>query len=236
MATDTRTRILDAALESFLELGYEQTTINLVRERSGVSNGGLFHHFATKEAIADALYVDAIENFQEGLWELLRQRPRSLRAAVRGVIAHQMEWIGANVDRARFVYARGNLDWESPAGARLDQINRELANAYRAWMEPLIARGQVRPLSMLVITAVVTGPSHAIARRWLAGEIAAPLASYVDELTEAACAALSGTSNKQRMVTRASQPRHGRVRVELVADDGRLIAEGEATTELTPAA
>jgi AcrR family transcriptional regulator len=234
MATDTRTRILDAALESFLELGYEQTTTNLVRERSGVSNGALFHHFATKEAIADALYVEAIQDFQAGLWQVLRQRPRSLRAAVRGVIAHHMAWIEANVDRARFVYARGNLDWDSPAGARLEQINRELADAYRAWMEPLVARGQVRRLSMLVITAIVTGPSHAIARRWLAGEIAAPLTSYVDELTDAACAALAGAPAAKARPSRTSQPRRSRLRLELVADDGRVVAEGEATAELTP--
>src|SRR5207248_236746 len=101
MASDIRTRILDAALDCFLELGYEQTTIALVRERSGASNGAVFHHFATKDALADALYLDAIASFQAGLWELLERRPRSLRAAVHGVIAHQVEWIEANVDRAR---------------------------------------------------------------------------------------------------------------------------------------
>src|ERR1700757_3689981 len=90
---DTRTRILDAALACFLEVGYEQTTIARIRGRSGVSNGTLFHRFPTKEAIADALYVESIASFQQGLWRLLAQRPRSLRAAVRGTIAHQIEWI-----------------------------------------------------------------------------------------------------------------------------------------------
>ena len=79
----TRARILDAALTSFLEAGYEQTTVALIRERSGVSNGALFHHFPTKEAIADALYVEAIASFQDELWQLLARRPRSLRAAQR---------------------------------------------------------------------------------------------------------------------------------------------------------
>ena len=111
---DTRGRILDAALACFVEAGYAQTTIARIRERSGVSNGALFHQFATKEAIADALYVEAMASFQQGLWELLERRPPSLREAVRGVIAHQIGWIEANGDRARFVYAHGNLDWDSP--------------------------------------------------------------------------------------------------------------------------
>ena len=75
-----------------------------------MSNGTLFHRFPTKEAIADALYLESIASFQEELWRLLARRPRSLRAAVRGVIAHQIEWIEANVDRARFVYTRGTLE------------------------------------------------------------------------------------------------------------------------------
>ena len=99
-----------------------------------MSNGALFHQFPTKEAIADALYADAIASFQEGLWDLLERRPRSLHAAVRGVIAHQIAWIEANVDRARFLYARGTLDWGSPGQAQVDQLNRKLADAYRRWM------------------------------------------------------------------------------------------------------
>src|SRR5271167_4230673 len=108
---NTRARILDTALACFLGAGYEQTTIAQIRQRSGVSNGALFHHFPTKEAIADAVYVEAIASFQQGLWELLRRRPRSLRAAVRETISHQLRWIEENEDRARFLYMRGHLDW-----------------------------------------------------------------------------------------------------------------------------
>src|SRR5271156_6515575 len=146
---DTRSRILDAALSCFIESGYEHTTIARIRERSGVSNGALFHHFPTKEAIADALYVDAIESFQEGLWELLRSRSRSLRAALAGGISHQLRWIEANQDRARFLYMRGHLDWDSPASAQLQELNRSLAQAYREWMAPLVESGEVRAVSVL---------------------------------------------------------------------------------------
>jgi AcrR family transcriptional regulator len=233
MSFDTRTRVLDAALACFIESGYERTTIALIRERSGVSNGALFHHFATKEAIADALYVDAMESFQEGLWELLGRRPRSLRVAVRDGISHQLDWIEDNEDRARFLYMRGHLDWDSPAGAQLHELNRNLAQAYRDWIAPLVERGQIRPMSMLMVTAIVTGPVHAIARRWLAGQLASALHGYLDELADAACAALSG-----RPVSSRRQPRslahHGRIRLELVSDDGSVIADGEATAELWP--
>jgi AcrR family transcriptional regulator len=232
---DTRRRILDAALACFTELGYEHTTIARIRARSGVSNGALFHHFPTKEAIADALYVDAIESFQDGLWELLRSRSRSLRAALSGGISHQLRWIEENQDRARFLYMRGHLDWDSPASAQLQELNRSLAQAYREWMTPLVDSGQIRPMSMLMLNAIVTGPVHAIAGRWLAGQLRSPLHAYADELADAATAALSGTPASARRQP-PSLARRGRIRLELVSDDGSVLAGGEATAELVPVA
>src|SRR6476661_6016228 len=228
---DTRSRILDAALACFLDAGYEQTTVARIRERTGVSNGTLFHRFPTKEAIADALYVESMTSFQDGLWRLLARRPRSLRAAVHGTIAHQVEWIEANVDRARFVYTRGTLDVDSRGSAELEEANRKLAAAYQAWLAPLIERGLVRPTSMLVLNAIVTGPTHSIARRWLAGVVTAPMHVYVDELADAACAALADTPSRVRH-TAPPPTRHGHIRLEVVSDEGELIGQGEAAVEI----
>lgn len=230
---DTRSRILDAALTCFAEAGYPHTTVERIRERSGVSNGALFHHFPTKEAIADALYADAIASFQQGLWDLLERRPRSVRAAVRGVIAHQISWVEHNTDRARFVYGRGTLDWDSPGQAHLNQLNRELADAYRQWMAPLVAAGKIRPMPMLVVSAIVTGPTHAIARRWLAGQTKQPLHSYTDQLADAATAALTGTPAATRQA-RHSEHVQGRVQLQLVSEDGSIIAEGHAAVDFLP--
>lgn len=228
---DTRRRIMDAALACFLEDGYEQTTIARIRERSGASNGALFHHFPTKEAIADAIYVEAIASFQEGLWELLRSRPRSLRSAVRGAIAHQLSWTEEHADRARFVYMRGNLEWDAPASLELAELNRDLAGAIRDWMAPLVARGEVRTSSMLLITAIVSGPTHSIVRRWLAGQLREPLSRYLDELADAAWAGLQGTPVRSREVRRAP-PELSRVTVELISGDGAVLAHGQATATL----
>lgn len=231
-ATDTRRRILDAALACFLEDGYEQATIARIRQRSGTSNGALFHHFASKEAIADALYVEAIASFQQGLWELLRHRPRSLRAMVRGTIAHQLRWTEQHADLARFVYLRGNLGRDSPEGAELDTLNRDLAAAYREWMAPLADSGEIRPVSMLVISAVVSGPAHAIARRWLAGQLGSPLMAFLDQLTDAAWAGLRGTQARARPAR--SAPACGRLTLEIISDDGSVVAHGQATARLLP--
>jgi AcrR family transcriptional regulator len=230
--SDTRQRILDAALVCFLEDGYEQTTIARIREHSGVSNGALFHHFPTKEAVADALYVQAIADFQAGLWEMLRRRPRSLRVAINGTIAHQLSWVELNRDLARFVYMRGHLDWNSEGAAAVSSLNEDVSGAFRAWMTPLIERGELRVTSMLLISAIVNGPAHAIARRWLAGALEQPPTAYVDALTEAAEAALRGLPATTQPPP-ATQLR-GRVTVELLDEDGAVTAHGQQHLNLKP--
>ena len=229
--TDTRRRVLDAALAGFLDDGYDQTTIADIRSRSEVSNGALFHHFPTKDAIADALFVEAIASFHEGLWELMARKPRSLRSAVRGVIEHQLRWIQEHPDLARFVYMRGHLDWDSAGGSEVEELNRRIAAAIREWMAPPIERGEIRPRSMLVISAIVTGPAHAIAQRWLAGQLESPPTAFVDELADAAWAGLRGKPAPGRAEPTLPADR-GRLALELIAHDGTVLAQGQATAQL----
>jgi AcrR family transcriptional regulator len=237
-----RERILAAALRCFLDRGYEQTTIAQIRMDSGVSNGALFHHFPTKEAIADALYVGGIASFQEGVREIVRQPPpRSLLAAVLAVIGHQLAWTEQHTDLARFIYQRGHPDFDSLGGAAVGALNRSLAAEVRQWMAPLAERGLIRPVPMLIVTAIVNGPAHAVARRWLAGQVHEPLRSYADVLARAACAALSadGTADADAGLTGAADAAAGsppagagRITVELLDADGLVTGRGEATIRL----
>jgi hypothetical protein len=193
--------------------------------------------------------VDAIASFQQGLWDLVSRKPESLRAAVRAVLEHQLTWTERNADLARFIYARGHLDWDTTAGAELAARNRDLAAAFRQWMAPLVASGEIRPRPMLLTTAIVSGPAHSIAQRWLAGHLDRPLTSFLDELATAACAGLSGTpagagpagtaGDSQAAGAAAPSPRRpaparGRVTLELLADDGSVVARGQATAPLGP--
>lgn len=53
---ETVQKILDAALHSFLEKGYEQTTIlDIVENMGGLTRGAFYHHFKSKEEVLDAL-------------------------------------------------------------------------------------------------------------------------------------------------------------------------------------
>jgi len=49
---ETRRRILDVAAEAFAERGYAGTSLSEVLKASGVTKGGFYFHFPSKEALA----------------------------------------------------------------------------------------------------------------------------------------------------------------------------------------
>jgi len=55
-AEATRARLVEVAGELFGERGYDDTPIEEVLERTGVSKGALYHHFPSKEALFEAVY------------------------------------------------------------------------------------------------------------------------------------------------------------------------------------
>lgn len=50
----TRLRLLEAAMASLAEIGYQASTVAVVAERAGVSRGAAQHHFPTREALFTA--------------------------------------------------------------------------------------------------------------------------------------------------------------------------------------
>lgn len=52
---DTRSRILDVAVELFAEVGYDKASIRELGARLGVTSAALYYHFANKQEILTAL-------------------------------------------------------------------------------------------------------------------------------------------------------------------------------------
>lgn len=57
-AAALRAAVGDAAVELFVERGFNRTTVDDIAERAGISRRTFFNHFATKEAAAFAEHTD----------------------------------------------------------------------------------------------------------------------------------------------------------------------------------
>jgi AcrR family transcriptional regulator len=71
---DTRERILDAALDLFIEQGYDKTSLREVAERVGVTKAALYYHFASKDEIFRTLMQPVFELQQQAM-SLVAEHP-----------------------------------------------------------------------------------------------------------------------------------------------------------------
>ena len=58
--SDTRARILDAALELFSEHGFDGTTLQQIADRLGFTKAALYYHFRSKDDLLQALIAPAV--------------------------------------------------------------------------------------------------------------------------------------------------------------------------------
>jgi TetR/AcrR family transcriptional repressor of nem operon len=75
---ETRRRILDVAAEAFAERGYVGTSLNDVLKASGVTKGGFYFHFPSKEALALATLRHKQEQWSAAVMAAVLRRPRAV--------------------------------------------------------------------------------------------------------------------------------------------------------------
>lgn len=68
----TQERIVDASVKLFIEKGYEQTTIQDILDVLGLSKGGLYHHFRSKEEILEAVKQKRAQHAGEMLHRIIQ--------------------------------------------------------------------------------------------------------------------------------------------------------------------
>lgn len=97
----TRQAIADAALELFLERGFDQVTVKDVAEAADVSMSGLFKHFPTKES----LVFDQEDDIRAYIASAVRDRPEGTSAlqALRAWLLHNTCQESADPDTAAFL-------------------------------------------------------------------------------------------------------------------------------------
>jgi AcrR family transcriptional regulator len=155
-----RETILEAALES-LEAG-EEVTIEGVRERSGASVGSIYHHFADKDEILGALYVEVLRGYQASVVRALQAAPDA-EDGIGALVRNHLRWVERNPERARFLLDGGA--GRERVGKEVEALNRVLFTTIEAWVG---SQEAIRPMSREIFFVSVFGPAQALSRSWRA--------------------------------------------------------------------
>ncbi|HET9023415.1 MAG TPA: hypothetical protein VFN64_02520, partial [Burkholderiaceae bacterium] len=130
----------------------------------------------------DALYLEALRNYQEGFLALLGP---DVERSVKGLVRHHLRWVDANPQLARFL-----LSGRPAEGVR--ELNRAAFEALERWRAG--HADELQPVSFDAFYAVVIGPAQEAARHRLAGRTKTPLRRLERELADAAWRAIRGGS------------------------------------------
>src|SRR5215471_21045791 len=82
VADDTRQRILEVAVDLFIERGYAGTSVRDISERLGMTKGSLYYHFASKDDLLAAL----VEPMTTDLDEFIAEAGRTGQPASRELV------------------------------------------------------------------------------------------------------------------------------------------------------
>jgi AcrR family transcriptional regulator len=177
--------IIAAALECFDERGFDATTIEEIRARSGASVGSIYHHFGGKEQIAAELYVDGLRAYQEGAVCALERHPDNTRLAVRALVRHHLRWVERDPRLARFLMGRRETELRLATEARVRELNRAFFPRVAAWVSRNVEKGTLRPLPRELWEPVLLGPCQELSRLWLSRGAPFSLRGAERELAEA---------------------------------------------------
>lgn len=161
----TQARILNAATQVFLEHGFAASSMEVVRQRAGVSNGSLYHHFPTKAKLADELYAYTLRDFHGALLPSLGESIAA-EAGVRGMLRAYINWVVAHPDRARLLHELRRGGHLSDEG----EWTREREDNFRVlsdWVALKVAQGEMRKMSFPVWVAVVFAPAISLTAHWV---------------------------------------------------------------------
>jgi AcrR family transcriptional regulator len=186
-ATDARSRLIAAATEEIRQHGWAATSMQRVRERAGVSNGSLFHHFPTRTELEAAVLGHALAEHHATMLQIL-QRSRSARSGIRNVVRARFEWIADNPGVAMLLLASLPGELREQVG---DVTRAERAQFFADVTGWLRSHGWSGRPQLFVMLSMWLGAANELARTTMSPGADAPPGPVVDVLADAAWRALS---------------------------------------------
>jgi AcrR family transcriptional regulator len=150
----TRAQLIAVATRMFAAQGYEDTSIEAVLREAGVSRGSLYHHFASKEALFEAV----LQEVEAQVGERALSATAGADGPVAALRAGCLEWIRVAgdpvVQRILLIDAPSVLGWE-----RWRAMGERALGFIRAVLQAVADEGRLRPdlvepLAHVVLAAI----------------------------------------------------------------------------------
>jgi AcrR family transcriptional regulator len=154
--TDTKQRIVRAAIPLFAERGYAGTSVAEIQQAAGLApgSGAMYKHFRSKQEVLAAAIDWHIEDFEKTKDALLPSLPDDPVAALRIILERLMAGLTANAQLIRITLR--DLDARPELADRIaDEMLGGLHRGFRIWLDDQVAAERLRPHDTEAVAAVV---------------------------------------------------------------------------------
>ena len=199
MAKGTKARLERKALELFVEKGIRETTVRDIAGAVGVAEGTLYRHYASKDALAEALFTAGYEAFSADL-AAVEAGHRLLRDSLPLMIEHACRAFDEDWIRFSYLLLSQHVYLRQRSAAATSP-----ANVLRDAIEAAMRRGEVPRANSELATAMVLGLVLQTAVAVVYGRLERPLADHAPSLAAAAWRVLAGPTAEVPLAVRIGE-------------------------------
>jgi AcrR family transcriptional regulator len=168
VAAGAREDLLAAGLAVFDRDGFEGATVAAIRARAGASNGSFFHFFGSKKELAGILFLQVLQRYHAAMLAAIDTSVSAQEGIGRLIHAH-LDWVVNNRREARYLFEISRSEWTEDLRDAQRAQNSRLAAGVESWRTPLIARGELLPMTPTLFFSQIIGPAQIFCRAWLSG-------------------------------------------------------------------
>jgi AcrR family transcriptional regulator len=168
MVARAREDLLAAGLAVFDRDGFEGATVAAIRTRARASNGSFFHFFRSKKELAGTLFIEVLQRYHAAVLTAI-DTSMSAQEGIGRLIGAHLDWVMNNRREARFLFEISRNEWTEDLREAQRAQNSRLTEGIERWRAPLIARGELLPMTSTMFFSQIIGPAQIFCRAWLSG-------------------------------------------------------------------
>ncbi len=168
MAARAREDLLAAGLAGFDRGGFEGATGAAIRTRARTSNGSFFHFFGSKKELAGTLFLEVLQRYHAAVLTAI-DTPCGAQEGIGRLIRAHLDWVVNNRREARYLFEISRSEWTEDIRDAQRTQNSRLAEGVERWRAPLVARGELLPMTSTLFFSQIIGPAQIFCRAWLSG-------------------------------------------------------------------
>ena len=143
----TRRKIITESLQLFSVKGYFNTSVSDILAVSGLTKGGLYGHFASKEDIWYAVYEEAVSIWKGIVFKGIRNNSDPLKRIEKFIENDMRDYLGTDVFEGGCFFLNMLVELSGQSASMSKQILRgfvRLSGLLRSWLQEADQKGMLR--------------------------------------------------------------------------------------------